>query len=255
MPTVTAQEQRCPMTRMAASIDSPAPSSTDACEDPILNDLRAFARELGICGAAALNKDELVESLRQYAVLADMLRGVANGAPVPPGSRPPRPGDRIQRRSPRSQRDARWPRPGRPAIVETDVVQVFAPDVAARETSVAGRPVTVLIVEDEPLIALTIVDMLEELGYSAIQASTAGQALELFQACDVDLVITDLGLPDMPGLALVARLRQLAPTLPIVIASGQALADDGQGGSGRTVTITKPFQMFQLEDAIGKLLS
>jgi CheY-like chemotaxis protein len=244
------------MTRMAAPIASPAASSIDACDDPILEDLRAFARELGICGAAALDKDELVESLRQYAVLADMLRDTATGAPVAPGSRPSRPGDRAQPRSPRWTGDAGWPRPGRPAMVETDVVQVFAPDVAAMETSVAGRPLTVLVVEDEPLIALTLVDMLEELGYDAIQAATAGQALELFQARpDVDLVITDLGLPDMPGLELVAKLRQLAPTLPVVIASGQALADDGQGGGGRTVTITKPFQMFQLEDAIGKLSS
>ena len=59
---------------------------------------------------------------------------------------------------------------------------------------------TVLLVEDEPLIALTLVDILEELGHRPVETMTAAEALDAFRSRDdIDLLITDIGLPDLPG--------------------------------------------------------
>jgi hypothetical protein len=55
------------------TVPLPAPSA----EDPILSDLRAFAREIGLSGTGAMSKDELVESLRQRYVLQTLICGQA----------------------------------------------------------------------------------------------------------------------------------------------------------------------------------
>lgn len=115
------------------------------------------------------------------------------------------------------------------------------------------RPLNVLLVEDEPLISLTLVDMIEELGHQPIEAFSGGQAMAVFEVRrDIDLLITDIGLPDLSGHELVARVRAIHPTMPVIIASGQVLSDDEQSGAPRTICIGKPFQMAQLEDAIGR---
>ena len=83
-----------------------------------------------------------------------------------------------------------------------------------------GASLKVLLVEDEPLIALTLVDLLEELGHQALEALNGAQAVELFgQHPDIDLLITDLGLPDISGDRLADRLRTNAPSLPVIFAT------------------------------------
>ncbi len=51
----------------------------DTVADPILDDLRSFAKDLGIAGCAAMDRQELVESLRQRYLLESMLKGTARG--------------------------------------------------------------------------------------------------------------------------------------------------------------------------------
>ena len=94
---------------------------------------------------------------------------------------------------------------------------------AARATPAApmSAPRRVLLVEDEAPVRLAAAEMLGDMGWDVVLAATAADALQRLQAGPpVDAVITDLGLPDMGGLALVAALRDRRPGLPIVVASG-----------------------------------
>jgi len=88
-------------------------------------------------------------------------------------------------------------------------------------TSQASTRAAVLIVEDELLVRLFATDALEDVGFEVLQAGDAQQALDVMREGPVAAVIIDMGLPDQPGDELAARLRQMHPTLPMLIASGR----------------------------------
>ncbi len=107
----------------------------------------------------------------------------------------------------------------------------------------------VLLVEDEPLVRMTTAGMLAELGHDVIEAGTGAEAMaRLIQG--VDLVVCDLGLPDMDGLALVDQVRERLPGVPVIVASGAA------GASGRNVVwLGKPYDEFALRAALDQALA
>jgi signal transduction histidine kinase/CheY-like chemotaxis protein len=89
-----------------------------------------------------------------------------------------------------------------------------------------GDSPRILLVEDEGMIRVAIVESLEELGFTVVEAANASQALREFGAGDkIDGVVVDLGLPDHRGDWLAAELRARRANVPIVIASGLAEAD------------------------------
>jgi CheY-like chemotaxis protein len=97
--------------------------------------------------------------------------------------------------------------------------------------SLEGRE-TVLVVEDEEMVRTLARRMLEGSGYSVLIASTPGEAL---RACkqyqgEIDLIVTDVVMPQMSGGELAARLAELRPGTPILFMSGYA--DDAIGHRG-----------------------
>lgn len=119
-------------------------------------------------------------------------------------------------------------------------------------------PYVVLLVEDEPLIALTLVDLIEELGHTAVEAMTAGDALRIFRSRgDIDLLVTDIGLPDMAGDVLAGECRTLSPYLPVIFATGHNTgpAPDGPLSYPPTLRLAKPFQKQELESAINRVMA
>jgi CheY-like chemotaxis protein len=120
-----------------------------------------------------------------------------------------------------------------------------------------GASLKILLVEDEPLIALTLVDMLEELGHRPLEALNGDQALTLFgEHDDIDLVITDVGLPDISGHNLAETMRTGSPALPIIFATGHT----GQGPQPitpepPTAHLGKPFQVAELQSTIDRLMA
>ncbi len=81
---------------------------------------------------------------------------------------------------------------------------------------------TVLVIDDEPPIRRLLRVGLSTQGYSLLEAPDAGTALTLLKRERVDLVILDLGLPDMGGHDLLRTIRADHPDLPVVVLSSAA---------------------------------
>ncbi len=108
----------------------------------------------------------------------------------------------------------------------------------------APKALRVLLVEDEMLVRMTTAIMLAELGHDVLEAETGAEALARL-AQGVDLVVCDLGLPDMDGLALVDQVRERLPGIPVVVASG-AVRAEGKG----IVWLGKPYDEAALRSAL-----
>lgn len=128
---------------------------------------------------------------------------------------------------------------------------VVAP--AAKDDAAASRPCTILLVDDDPMVAETTVSMLEVLGHRVTVASSGGRALEMLGAdSKVDLVITDYAMPGMTGKELAQRIRETRPGLPVVLASGYAdLAAHDDSGLPR---LDKPYALDKLASVIGAMV-
>jgi CheY-like chemotaxis protein len=113
--------------------------------------------------------------------------------------------------------------------------------------------ITILVVDDDPLIAMSTVDMLEDLGHEVIGANSGQQALEILSnGGDIDLLITDFSMPKMTGVQLAEAARHVHPELPILLATGYAeLPSEVEIDLPR---ISKPYMQNQLAAEIAKLL-
>jgi len=112
------------------------------------------------------------------------------------------------------------------------------------------RALTVLVVDDDPLVTASTVVMLEDLGHEVVQARSGEEALqELSRDLEFDLMITDHSMPKMTGAQLARRVRGWKPDLPVVLATGYAELDDNADG-GDLPRLAKPFTQAQLEDAV-----
>lgn len=92
-------------------------------------------------------------------------------------------------------------------------------------TSPHGPGRTILVVEDEPLIRITIATYLKVSGFVVLEARDADEALAMIQDSDIviDLVFSDITMPgSIDGLGLAKWLRANRPALPIILTSGQA---------------------------------
>jgi len=105
-----------------------------------------------------------------------------------------------------------------------------------------GDAPTILIVEDEPPIRRLLRTTLAAHEYRPIEAATGAEALSALRHHRPDLVLLDLGLPDIDGQALIGRIRELSP-VPIVILSsrGDEAAKVAALDSGADDYVTKPF--------------
>lgn len=110
-----------------------------------------------------------------------------------------------------------------------------------------------LVVEDDAIVRMLIVDVLEALGYSVVEAQDAEAALKIIDDPEqtLGLMMTDIGLPDMDGKDLASRARQARPLLPILFASGYGEAVAVPEGMH---LIAKPFNIDQLRDKVDSIL-
>ncbi|MBR0849511.1 PAS domain S-box protein [Bradyrhizobium diazoefficiens] len=111
---------------------------------------------------------------------------------------------------------------------------------------------TVLLVEDNPDVALVSIGLLEQLGYHVRRVADAEAALREIEKNGVDFVFSDIVMPGkMDGLSLAHHLRQIRPGLPILLATGYS--DVAAGVRGDFPILRKPYEIHELSEAISKL--
>jgi CheY-like chemotaxis protein len=117
----------------------------------------------------------------------------------------------------------------------------------------AASPATVLLVDDDALIAMSTTMMLEDLGHRVIEAHSPADALKVLNSSPpVDVLITDHAMPEMTGVELARKARQIHPGLPVLLATGYAdLPDSADVGLPR---LTKPYGQKQLAVELARLL-
>lgn len=110
-----------------------------------------------------------------------------------------------------------------------------------------------LVVEDDDIVRMLMVEVLDELGYTVIEAEHASAALRILEdpSQTLELMMTDVGLPDMRGEALAAKARELRPLLPVLFASGYAETVNVPEGMH---LIGKPFSIDQLREKVLAIL-
>ncbi len=114
----------------------------------------------------------------------------------------------------------------------------------AREPRAAATARRVLLVEDEMLVRMTTADLLADLGYEVVEASSAGEALDRL-AAGADVLIADAALPDMEGTALAAEAVRRVPGLRVIITSGRDVAENPA-----YVVLDKPYNHAGLRAAL-----
>jgi CheY-like chemotaxis protein len=115
-----------------------------------------------------------------------------------------------------------------------------------------GHPLKVLVVDDEPAICLFVSEALSD--YDVSVAGSGAEALISAESNPPDLVITDIKMPKMDGYALLERLRESYPELPVVAISGFASADDIEE-YGFDGFIEKPMQVKEFRQIVEGALS
>jgi PAS domain S-box-containing protein len=127
-------------------------------------------------------------------------------------------------------------------------------EMTSRASTSEGETLSILAVDDDPLVALNTSSLLEELGHNVYSASSGPRALEILRRePNIDLVITDQAMPGMTGAELVSKIRAERPELPVLLATGYAELAPGEGvGIPR---LAKPFRQRDLAEAIGELIA
>jgi PAS domain S-box-containing protein len=117
---------------------------------------------------------------------------------------------------------------------------------------------TVLIVEDEPVVRSVILEMLAEQGYRTLEAFDGPSGLQILRGDQqIDLLITDVGLPGMNGRQLVDQARKMRPGLKVLFITGYAENADMAEGflQPGMEMITKPFDHDQLSQRVRAMVS
>ena len=109
----------------------------------------------------------------------------------------------------------------------------------------------VLVVEDIALIRMTTKEMVEEIGFTALEADDGDRALATLRSDPgVGVLLTDIGLPGMSGRELVDKALALKPDLKIIVVSGYKMQDGPERVSDRGTHLMKPFDIEQLRRAL-----
>jgi two-component system, cell cycle sensor histidine kinase and response regulator CckA len=124
--------------------------------------------------------------------------------------------------------------------------------MSASSQAAASR--TVLIVDDDPQILRLVEKMLRHKSFKILVAPGPGQALEICGNEPVDLLISDIGMPEMDGHKLAQKVLELRPQASILLISGRYKEDSLGRKAGRVKFLPKPFFPSELLEALRELL-
>lgn len=122
------------------------------------------------------------------------------------------------------------------------MLEAFFRNCACRSLSEAEASAHVLVVDDEPMILDAVAATLQLDGFSRVTCqSSPREALAHAQGAPVDLVISDLCMPELDGVDLLARIAQLHPFAPRILLTGRA----EPGAVQRAAQLARPFALIE----------
>lgn len=127
---------------------------------------------------------------------------------------------------------------------------------AAPAAQISGRR-RILIVDDEQFMVHTLSKILEALGYDAVCAYGGREAYRICLSQKVDLVVSDLHMPDMSGLELLTSIKSHDPAIPVILVTGYGV-DRARESAGKWKAdgfLGKPFRIAELQNLIEQTLS
>jgi PAS domain S-box-containing protein len=132
------------------------------------------------------------------------------------------------------------------------------PPVAAARKLPRGRGETVMIVDDERALVALAEETIAELGYEPVGFDSSTTALRAFRAAPqrFNLILTDEAMPDITGTELAREIRQLRPTVPIILMSGHggSLLATRAAAIGVREVLRKPLQAGDLAESLARVL-
>lgn len=114
----------------------------------------------------------------------------------------------------------------------------------------------VLVVEDSPLIRMGAIELVENAGYEALEATNADEAIQILESrSDIDLVFTDVQMPGtMDGVKLAHYIRERWPPVRLMVASGREIIEESSLPVGSRF-FPKPYNDHTIADAMARLLA
>ena len=141
---------------------------------------------------------------------------------------------------------------------QSDLIQPVETPASRSPANRTKPSKTLLVVEDEPLIRDFEVRFLRQQGYTVLQAEGAMEALRLATtAATIHLLITDFLMPEVDGLELTRRFREVHPTTPVLMVTGSLfmLPAGSELDLDRFELLEKPFQITELLHKVHSLLN
>lgn len=125
--------------------------------------------------------------------------------------------------------------------------------------SVASPLCDILIVDDDPILCSTLINFMKRCGYTAQSAKDGRVAIRMLEQGHVQLVITDLFMPEVDGFELIRHLRKVFPRSKILAMTGDGLSDlrpfmTAARHLGGLHTLAKPFSLDEMAGAVRKAL-
>ncbi len=114
----------------------------------------------------------------------------------------------------------------------------------------------ILLVDDHKNIRILLNELLNGIGYRVLQAENGKEAMGLVEVGPIDLVMTDLKMPEMDGIELTRAIRRIRPDLPIIVYSAHRFIDTAPAAlkAGANEYLAKPFLRTKIEQAVARLL-
>lgn len=113
----------------------------------------------------------------------------------------------------------------------------------------------ILIIDDEASVRDALVAVLTRAGHEVASAVDGRRGIDALSSFAVDVVITDINMPEMDGIEVITRLHEVQPDLPVIAISGGGRTDknfllDDADALGAVDTLTKPFELVDLVRAV-----
>ena len=140
--------------------------------------------------------------------------------------------------------------------IRLPITQAPQPEAPEEPQQLNGQKARILLVDDEEMVLETLSEVLSGEGHEVVTAASGRQALARFGEARFDLVLTDLGMPEMSGWELAAAIKQRDPAMPVAMITGWGAEFSAEQLSERGVdlVLAKPFDCTQVTTLVSRAM-